>query len=793
MPAHGSRNILTVFIGSPGDVINERKTAREVVDEVNKIPREIGWEIDLRGWEDTLPGHGRPQDIINADVRDCHLFLGLLHARWGTPTGTHSSGFEEEFRLAMELRKERGLPELWLFFKRVSEEQRGDPGDQLNKVLGFRNEIEQGREILFKDIKNSAEWRLFLQSMLLRYILKRYREMQTPSDVTRSAPTTEGGSGTLPLPNKPTGRRGMPAQLSAVFALVEKGTEEGLSEFQAARLQLFSTAEVAKYQNTPMGIHETNLLYRHRTELDALPSELHLLHATVAGQRDDAIPGWYWLSRNPEAATLNLFSLAVSADSEEVRTRAISLLAEAEVPPLLEDLTREKVVALLLRDAAEQSILAKIEYVARLGVRGDLPALDGLAEKAAPAVRAKAEEAHARIRARNDPDRIIAELLEQRQVFFLDLRKELKRVAQRITTDTLVAALQSSDASLRLFAVRQLSERGAITTALAHTLLTDSSTDVKALAYNHLLNTGEWKETEEVDSQVRLNLHSSLMAWKGKASAESLLQEVEWYSVSGMEAYEALATYHFPVIADQLRRDLGDGFETLRSESLKRARSPFGTQPSELLEGFEKGLRHLDPYLRESFTAAALGGLVEHGEPRDAVFARRYLDMERREVRSAAIKLLERFGDESDCGRLVEVAKKEWSIRTEAARAALTLSKRSPSILRMLFGSDDPSLVATALAALEEEDLTSFLPDLGKLSLQESAAVRVLAVACLRRLATSEDLERFLEWYLTKRPYYYDVVCWLDRVLYAPEALRQAFERKLEERFASEYRSASES
>ena len=102
MNSHATRKVVTVFIGSPGDVQKERQIARQVVDKINRIIRDVGWEIELRGWEDTLPGHGRPQDIINADVRECHLFIGLLHARWGMPTGKHSSGFEEEFRLACE-------------------------------------------------------------------------------------------------------------------------------------------------------------------------------------------------------------------------------------------------------------------------------------------------------------------------------------------------------------------------------------------------------------------------------------------------------------------------------------------------------------------------------------------------------------------------------------------------------------------------------------------------------------------------------------------------------------------
>jgi hypothetical protein len=60
------RRLIKVFIASPGDLRPERQSAREVVNEVNSaLGRTFDVEIDLLGWEDTLPGVGRPQAIIN--------------------------------------------------------------------------------------------------------------------------------------------------------------------------------------------------------------------------------------------------------------------------------------------------------------------------------------------------------------------------------------------------------------------------------------------------------------------------------------------------------------------------------------------------------------------------------------------------------------------------------------------------------------------------------------------------------------------------------------------------------
>src|SRR4051812_8487730 len=184
---HTTRKVLTIFIGSPGDLLEERTIARKTVDDLNTSLREIGWEIDLRGWEDILPSRGRPQEIINADVRACQLFLGLVHTRWGTPTGRYSSGFEEEFRLACELHRADGQPEIWLFFKNVPEKQLKDPGEQLRKVLDFRKEVQDSKEVLFRDFRNTKEWTLSLPKMLLQYVLRLSERSRKTSEIVPSA------------------------------------------------------------------------------------------------------------------------------------------------------------------------------------------------------------------------------------------------------------------------------------------------------------------------------------------------------------------------------------------------------------------------------------------------------------------------------------------------------------------------------------------------------------------------------------------------------------------------------
>jgi hypothetical protein len=100
-----------VFIASPGGLEDERERFREVLRDYTEReaePRKILFHPV--GWEATLPGAGRPQAMINEDLKACDYAVFLLHDRWGSPTGDgHTSGFEEEWELAERLYKERKL------------------------------------------------------------------------------------------------------------------------------------------------------------------------------------------------------------------------------------------------------------------------------------------------------------------------------------------------------------------------------------------------------------------------------------------------------------------------------------------------------------------------------------------------------------------------------------------------------------------------------------------------------------------------------------------------------------
>lgn len=106
-----TRQLLRVFISSPSDVPDERKRAVSVIHSLN---RQIGdvYDITLEpvAWETHVaPEMGKPQEIINRQIGDYDIFVGIMWKRFGTKTDTADSGTHEEFNTAYKN---------WLAFQR---------------------------------------------------------------------------------------------------------------------------------------------------------------------------------------------------------------------------------------------------------------------------------------------------------------------------------------------------------------------------------------------------------------------------------------------------------------------------------------------------------------------------------------------------------------------------------------------------------------------------------------------------------------------------------------------------
>ena len=137
-------NVFRVFLASPGDVPLEREALSRVVDEINLTTAPlVDSRLEALRWEtNSTPDAGRPQQVINDQIGDYDVFIGIMWRRFGTPSGVAGSGTEEEFRLAYRRWEEAKQLALMFYFCEVPFYPKTvDELEQMKRVLMFRNKL----------------------------------------------------------------------------------------------------------------------------------------------------------------------------------------------------------------------------------------------------------------------------------------------------------------------------------------------------------------------------------------------------------------------------------------------------------------------------------------------------------------------------------------------------------------------------------------------------------------------------------------------------------------------------
>ncbi len=297
--------LIRVFLASPGDLQEERRLANDAVDELNKgIAPHLGFRVELKGWEDTLPGIGRPQGIINEELDRCELFIGIMWKKWGTPpstSGPYSSGFEEEFERSSERAKKTKKPEMAMYFKTIPPDFLTDPGEDLKKVIAFKKRIISEKIILYGTFHESDGFQKCVREKITQYLLRvasseqktlekmevkpkdtiHYIDKNQQKDIVKSPFSVEGHS-----------------YLEKFLArTVNPNNTEELTSFEVARFRLLSNTVSKEGNDVPyLGIHDANIIYLNKN-VQFGPQEIFgLINCGLKNIGHENTPLWYWCS-----------------------------------------------------------------------------------------------------------------------------------------------------------------------------------------------------------------------------------------------------------------------------------------------------------------------------------------------------------------------------------------------------------------------------------------------------------------------------------------------------------------
>ncbi|XSG76263.1 hypothetical protein ACP8Y2_04525 [Herpetosiphon llansteffanensis] len=174
---------IRIFLASPSDVASERRIVQKVVNDINKtIAKDQNMIVEILSSERALPEYGvRGQASINRQIgnmKNIDLFIGILATRIGTKTPKAVSGTIEEFNRAKKHNAKLGYPDIWIFFKEISDQIINNSDEyQIRELEKFKKSIQP--KSLIKYYQNNKNFEDQLREWLSNWILKYKRKRKS--------------------------------------------------------------------------------------------------------------------------------------------------------------------------------------------------------------------------------------------------------------------------------------------------------------------------------------------------------------------------------------------------------------------------------------------------------------------------------------------------------------------------------------------------------------------------------------------------------------------------------------
>ncbi len=504
----GIRRFVKVFLASPGDLAEERKVAKAIIDEFNsQLADALGYQVELVGWEDTLPGVGRPQAIINRDLDGCDLFVGMLWKRWGTPPATepYTSGFEEEFKRSMERNSKEGRPEINLLLKDLDDASLADPGDHLKKVIAFKDQVFAEKKLLAKTFSDVRDFEGTFRKCIQGYVIALAEKDKTSESEKEQGPAAEKLTTprTQPGPSTPLSVEGA-RFLRDFLSTAEKATDENpLAADDVARVRLLSIiAAVHGNDQQSLGSHDANLLFKARMKFEFGRRELNgLLDDGLAHFEHQNVPLWHWVAAVDgfKNNVLPIRSVVGTTDRRVGALKAMRLIAE----PIIEEehFGRKVIVPLWFADGSESSVrVAALEYLSECGQPSDLSNINAEFARNETQTTSAAANAIIRITLRDNRREALDALYTlQPSTVKQGLLDALFRHDAEFDDQVLLRGLSHRNDLVRAKVVKLLRERRALSASVAEPLLSDSDAEIRYEALQALVASGRSYSVEQAE------------------------------------------------------------------------------------------------------------------------------------------------------------------------------------------------------------------------------------------------------------------------------------------------------
>lgn len=832
-----NRKIVDIFIAYSGDMHKEIEEVKDIIARFNVgICNTFSCVLVPFYFKYQPPGAGRPQDNLNERVNGCDIFIGILGKKWGSPPlkGEYTSGFEEEFDIAYKRWQIDKKPDICIFLKEIPEEEKDDPGHQLIKILEFRYKLKSLQLVGYSTFKELYEFNKSISDALLQHLIHKFsllidRESRINQSIkaqkSPDEPKIEGDGKERAFESKQV----LPEEVISSFNTIsediemvdvdERGEEYlGSKRFELGRLYLFISSLISNYHTgSTLSSHEANLIYLERVHLRPTEGELELIMRTLLA--NNYAPGWYWYRDMNQDVLLDKLMIYATGDSSAIiRKEVIDRFIDAEIP--LDKLGKNPISFMthIINDSAEYMRNTALKYIGLVGTSAFLDHHNTTVDKLLLDEN-NFKLLEIEITANYDINLALNKALDELDEIPSSLQEKFKKNSSRLTDNSILKAIYSKDDKISLLSLELMHERNILDTELLRHLCEKGSYRQKFLAIKYLLELGVLINLDEMENYLGKDDQSLYSLLLGEDIDDLIFllysnyDELELKSLAflfskyGHIAYKVLGYKFYSKYSKQIKDNLEDGFKKFESNSrdsmitelikksidntISNLKITDSAQKKVISDKIERDtLKYFPKDLSEKvsgiiiskYIQVALYAIAANGNSEDVIWGRRFINSDVNEIQIMAIEILKKFGTKDDAKLLLDVALNgTYKVSNEATKLALKLDPGVNGIAKYFFESNNPTLICLTIANLQEDNLKYFKHTMIPLLRSEHDLVRRDSYLYLAINCTPTELENILNEYVKQNSYYYDVVCWLDSILYAPKILTANLKKRIKE------------
>ncbi|MBO6789502.1 MAG: hypothetical protein JJ894_03095 [Dinoroseobacter sp.] len=785
----------------------EREAAHAVVKEINQQNADHwGLLFKLMGWEEAIPGYQRAQDKINEDLDRCDYFIGVMWDKWGSkpsndPDG-YTSGFEEEYHRSAQRIQNGLMKDMALFFKDIHVPPGMKPGPEIKKVLNFRKKCIDEKTIFFQDFGEIDTFKSAVRAKLMEIGWREFTdrviaEEDSEEDDQPPMAQIEGERSSV----NASGLLNEEAKYFLSGILDRSDEWDATAPSEVARLRLIA-ASISRSGNdeTHLGTHDANLVFRHYRNADLSHQELNaLLDCGVAGFEHQNTPLWRWLSKidlgSDYLCRLRILA-TVGTVSEQVGAIRVLQLFGSPLPTHDGDYKKHGVLNDWLSENTETSVLdAVVSFLGTNGSEEDIVMVEAASANLPPYKKSKVDAAIVEIIARRSVEDAIRRICEtQLSSIKSKLANRLLDNPQSLTTEVLELCLSAKSDEIRVGAANALFERGEIGEERANDLLTDDSVELRLIAAETLYRDGKELEDDVLEKVLKTQKPRTfglfgmsggtdakhLESYRANRRAELSPSELVKRAENDALQYRCLDTLFqlYPSKAvSRMREGLQDMFAEYLDISTSGFREKFASEKKVL-----EILDDLTPSYQTALCNSAIKALCGLRKSEDLNLVRRCLDSMEIDADANIIKFFERFGEWQDIDRLLELGEKNASGFNALASPPLSFAEERAAALLSIGKNRVVDLLVLELDARVRAHLLKQVPNSTLASLSNEVVLRelahsnaecraIVALRCVQALPKSR-VKDLLESYLDHTDYrYYNSIHWLDLGASLPKKL----------------------